>query len=232
MRIGGLQETTLIDYPGKIAATVFTCGCNFRCPFCHNPELVLSEQFNEVMSLDDFFVFLKKRQGLLDGVCITGGEPTIYEDLGEVMKKIKDLGFLVKLDTNGSYPEKVKKYLKDKIIDFIAMDIKSSPDKYVQLVQDKDIIEKVKESVELIKNNLDNYEFRTTLVPGFVELKDMENIGKWLKGSKSIVLQQFWQDKTLDPNWQSIKPYSKDKIEEFEQIAQKYFEKVKVRGLR
>jgi pyruvate formate lyase activating enzyme len=195
MLLGGLQKMTLIDYPGKIAATVFTVGCNFRCPFCHNPELVLSSQFT--VSVDDnslekeFFEFLKTRQNKLDGVCITGGEPTLQSDLVKFISKIKKLGFAVKLDSNGTRPDILKEIFEKKLVDYVAMDIKSDLINYEKVCQVKVDLERIKTSVDLIKNSGVNYEFRTTVVPGLHREKDFEEIVQWLAGSRRYVLQRY-----------------------------------------
>jgi pyruvate formate lyase activating enzyme len=224
MLLGGLQKMTLIDYPGKIAATVFTVGCNFRCPFCHNPELVLSSRFT--VSADDdslekeFFEFLKTRQGKLDGVCITGGEPTLQSDLVEFMTRIKELGFAVKLDSNGTRPDILKIVIDKKIVDYLAMDIKSDLINYEKVCQTKVDLERIKTSVDLIKNSGVNYEFRTTVVPGLHQEKDFKEIVKWLSGGRRYVLQRY-QDygKILDDGLRKrIAGESKPDLEKIKQM--------------
>jgi pyruvate formate lyase activating enzyme len=224
MLLGGLQKMTLIDYPGKIAATVFTVGCNFRCPFCHNPELVLSSRFT--VSADDdslekeFFEFLKTRQCKLDGVCITGGEPTLQSDLVEFMTRIKELGFAVKLDSNGTRPDILKIVIDKKIVDYLAMDIKSDLINYEKVCQTKVDLERIKTSVDLIKNSGVNYEFRTTVVPGLHQEKDFKEIVKWLSGSRRYVLQRY-QDygKILDDGLRKrIAGESKPDLEKIKQM--------------
>lgn len=230
MRIGGLQKLTLIDYPGKVAATVFLIGCNFRCPYCHNPELIdpqLIERQPEIKE-SDFLKFLKERKGFLDGVCITGGEPTIHSDIPKFIQKIKKLGFLVKLDTNGSNPEMLENLIKNNLIDFIAMDVKTSISGYKK-VGVRGITSKINKSVKIIKNSKKDYEFRTTIAPGVVDEKDIIKIGKWLKGSKKIALQQFRPEKVLDQNFQNIAPYSLQEIEKMVKILEPYIEKVELR---
>jgi pyruvate formate lyase activating enzyme len=201
MLLGGLQKLTLIDYPGKVAATVFTVGCNFRCPFCHNPELVFPDFGGNTGSVSeqDFFDFLEKRRGKLDGVCITGGEPTIQKDILNFIKKIKEAGFLVKLDTNGSRPDVLQKAFKENMIDFVAMDIKNCLEKYSQTNGVETDLERIKLSVDLIKNSRKPYEFRTTVVPDLHTEKDFDKIGRWLRGSESYALQEFRNEgKVLD----------------------------------
>ncbi len=214
MLLGGLQKLTLLDYPGKVAATVFTAGCNFRCPFCHNPELVLSSRFTVSVGDNtlekDFFAFLEKRQGKLDGVCITGGEPTLQNDLIAFITKIKKMGFLVKLDSNGSRPDVLRKLLRRKMVDYLAMDIKSSLPNYDRACNMKVDLERIKLSVDLIKNSGIDYEFRTTVVPGLHQEDDFIEIADWLKGSKRYVLQKYQDSgKILDDTL-------REKIEHFD----------------
>jgi len=200
--LGGLQKLSLIDYPGKLSSVVFTLGCNFRCSFCHNPELVVPELINQQpqMKLADFFKWLQTRQGKLQAVVVTGGEPTLHQDLPEFLDHIKHLGFLVKLDTNGSSPAVLKQLLRHDLIDYIAMDIKSSPERYSQacgLV--KVDLPAIHQSVDLIKNSGVAYCFRTTVAPKVVSGKDVEQIRHWLgtEGTK-LVLQEFRPEKTLE----------------------------------
>lgn len=219
MKLKAFQKTTLVDYPGKVATTVFTVGCNFRCCFCHNPDL-LSE--GEDITEKKFFDFLSERKGLIEGVCITGGEPTIQPDLIDFIEKIKKEGFLVKLDTNGSHPE-VLKNLAGKV-DYIAMDIKCLPERYPEVCG----FDFVPESVDLVKRCRD-YEFRTTAVPGIVDEEVVEKIGQLLKGSKAYFLQQFRNEKTLNEEWRKVRPYPEERLKEMIKIAEPYFEKTGVR---
>jgi pyruvate formate lyase activating enzyme len=219
MIIGGYQKLTLIDYPGKIAATVFTVGCSFRCPFCHNPELVLGSQSTVQSNLEkDFFDFLKKRKGKLEGVCITGGEPTIQPDLIDFIKKIKRLGFSVKLDTNGTRPDVLRKIFKERLVDFVAMDIKNQLKNYDKTTGVKGDTDRIKLSVDLIMNSGTPYEFRTTVVPGIHSEKDFEEIAKWIKGAKSYYLQEYREIKILDPR---LKKKTKGKKIDLEKIQKK-----------
>jgi pyruvate formate lyase activating enzyme len=230
--LGGLQKLTLIDYPGHIAATVFTVGCNFRCPFCHNPELVISNfQFPISNFLEgDFFNFLETRQGKLEGVCITGGEPTIQPDIIDFIRKIKNLGYKVKLDTNGTRPDVLRQLFTEKLLDFVAMDIKSYPGDYNKATNSQVDIERIKLSVDLIKNSGIDYEFRTTAVPGLHEEGDFEKIGKWLEGSKKYVLQAFEdKGKILDPRLTKRINGKKLDLEQIAKKIEKYFGKVEIR---
>jgi pyruvate formate lyase activating enzyme len=237
MQLGGYQKLTLIDYPGKIATTVFTVGCSFRCPFCHNPELVFSKSsalgYPRAELLEDleeeFFDFLKKRKGKLEGVCITGGEPTIQLDIVEFIEKIRKLGFLVKLDSNGSRPDVLKKILDAKLVDYVAMDIKNTPAKYIRTAGSKVDIERIKLSVELLRNSRVRYEFRTTVVPGLHSEADFETIGKWLKDSPVYYLQRYREERILDPTLKKITQKKEVDLEKIKKIAEKYFKKVVIR---
>ncbi|RME55562.1 anaerobic ribonucleoside-triphosphate reductase activating protein, partial [Candidatus Woesearchaeota archaeon] len=189
MKILGFIRTSLVDYPGNIVSTIFTGGCNFRCPFCHNPELVESK--GQELSQSKILEFLEQRKHLTDGVCITGGEPTIHSDLPELVKKIKSLKLKVKLDTNGTNPDMLKNLLSSKLLDYIAMDIKSSLNNYSKATSTELDLEKIKESIEIIKSSNIDYEFRTTMVKKFVSKEDLIGICNLIKGSKRFYLQQF-----------------------------------------
>ena len=192
MLIMGIQKLTLLDYPGKMAATVFTGGCNFRCPFCHNASLVLPKDYEPQFSESEFFEFLEKRRGILEGVCITGGEPTLQKDLPEFIRKIKSLGFLVKLDTNGYLPNKLQALLEEGIVDYVAMDIKNSLSKYGVTVGIENFnTSPIEESVNILKNSGIPFEFRTTLVKNFHTETDLEQIGNWLGSDVKYFLQSF-----------------------------------------
>lgn len=234
MLIGGLIKTTLIDYPGKIAATIFTIGCNFRCPFCHNPELVDQRLIKKQPQIDlgAFFKFLKTKKRFLDGVCLTGGEPLIQPLVIDFIETIKREGLLVKLDTNGSQPEKLEKLFQKKLLDFVAMDIKSSPEKYQQAIGGQFVnLENIFKSIELIQKSNVNYEFRTTAVPGLIDKNEIEKIGQWLKGADCFVLQQFKREKNLKKSCQKIKPYSEEELNDLVEVAKPYFRKVELRGV-
>lgn len=230
MTFGGLQKLTLIDYPGKIAATVFTVGCNFLCPYCHNPELVDPAKIKDQPKLSEkeILKFLASRQGLLEGVCITGGEPTLSPDLPEFISKIKALGFLVKLDTNGSNPEMLANLLKEKLIDYVAMDIKAPLEKYKKIVGENISLENIQRSVELTCSSPD-YEFRTTVLPALHSEKDILSIGRWLQGSKKYYLQQFKPTKTLDSVFMDEKPYDWDKLVKLRGLLEIFFDKCEIR---
>jgi len=229
MIIGGFQKLTLIDYPGKLAATVFTVGCNFRCPFCHNPELVNLKLVHNEESEKEFLEFLKKRRDKLEGVCITGGEPLIQPDIIEFIEKIKKMGFLVKLDTNGARPDILKKVINARLVDYIAMDIKNQVRNYRKTVRVKADKDRIKVSVNLIMHSRIPYEFRTTAVPGIHTEKDFEEIARWIKGAPAYYLQEYREGKILSP---LLKKKTKGKtlnLEKIKKKIEKYFRKVEIR---
>ena len=233
MIIGGLQKSTLIDYPKKVAATIFLSGCNFRCPFCHNPELVLPEVIAKQpkISEEEIFAFLQERKGFLDGIVICGGEPTVHSDLPEFLEKIKNIGFLIKLDSNGSNPKMLKEMIDNNLLDYVAMDIKSSKEKYAEVVGLPDIdISKIEESIEILKEGKIDYEFRTTLVPGLVDKAEVLKLVEWIAPAKKYFLQKFQnQGETVDPNFKQIEPYSEDYIKEIQKEIASNFEVCEVR---
>lgn len=188
MRFGGLQKLTLLDFPGHVACTVFTQGCNFRCPFCHNASLVLGTQ---ELAEESILSFLKKRQGLLDGVAITGGEPLLMPDLEEFIRKVRALGFLVKLDTNGSFPARLRTLIEAGLVDYVAMDIKNSPEKYDATAGAAGFLPQVEQSVSLLLEGRVPYEFRTTVVQELHTPEDFHAIGRWLAGAQQYFLQSF-----------------------------------------
>lgn len=190
MKLGGLQKMTLLDFPGRVACTVFTVGCNFRCPFCHNSSLVLSPALPE-LSQDDFFAFLKKRQGLLDGVAITGGEPLLHPDMPEFLEKIRALGYAVKLDTNGAFPDRLQKILAAGLADYVAMDVKNSKEKYELTAGVAGILPRVEQSMALLMAGSTPFEFRTTLVNELHEPADFAAIGQWIAGTERYFIQGF-----------------------------------------
>ena len=190
MEIAGLQKTTLLDYPGKVACTVFLPGCNLRCPFCHNASLVLNPGPGQ-MSEEAFFAFLTKRRGILDGVCVTGGEPTLHRELPEFLAKIRGMGFSVKLDTNGTRPEVLRQILDRGLVDYVAMDIKAGPEHYAEACGGVDALNPVRESVALLMDSGVDYEFRTTCVHPIHTPEDMAQLASWLRGAKRYFLQAF-----------------------------------------
>ncbi len=195
----GLQKLTLLDYPGVVACTVFCCGCNFRCPFCHNGSLVLGNEAGLELDFASMLEFLEKRRGILEGVCFTGGEFLMHSDAIDAASAAKALGYKVKVDTNGSFPEALVELLESGSADYIAMDIKNSPQKYAVTCGRNDVLEKVKSSVDLLKQGNVDFEFRTTVTGNLHELADFEDIGKWICGAEKYFLQPFTEsDDILD----------------------------------
>ncbi len=226
MIIGGLQKTTLIDFPGKLACTVFLAGCNFRCPWCYSAELVLPEKIIKQPRLPEkeFFDFLRERQGLLEGVVICGGEPTVNKDLPQFIEKIKNLGYFVKLDTNGSNPEMLNDLVSMGLIDYVAMDIKGPTFLYEKIMGEGGKIEDIKESVKFLKNGKLDFEFRTTVVPGELQKQDFLEIAKWIGGPEvKYYLQNFRPEKTIDPKFEKIKPYKDEWLKAVAKEISPYF---------
>ncbi len=227
----GLQKLTLLDYPGKVACTLFTKGCNFRCPFCHNASLVIRANEQQMYKNDEIIAFLKKRQGVLDGVAITGGEPTLMSGLYDFIKQVKELDYSVKLDTNGSRPDLLKRLINDGLVDYVAMDIKNSPEKYAYtcgLPESYDL-SKIEESKNyLMEGNVD-FEFRTTVAKPFHSEEDFYQIGEWLKGSEKYFLQQFKD--SGDIIGQEISPFNESEMEKFLNILLPFVPNAQLRGV-
>lgn len=192
MQIGGLQKLSLLDYPDRTCCTIFTVGCNLRCPFCHNASIIHLPFSGDIISEEELFSFLKKRKGLLDGVCITGGEPLLQKDLEPFFYEIKSLGFSIKLDTNGSFPERLQQLISSKLVDYVAMDIKNSQDKYSQTIGIKNFdLGPIKESVSILMADVVPYEFRTTMVRELHTAEDMLALAQWIQGSEKYYIQSF-----------------------------------------
>jgi len=248
MQISGLQKLSLIDYPDKMACTVFLAGCNFRCPWCYNPELVFPEMIKNgnKISEQEFLDFLKTKKGMLDGVVLCGGEPTINAELVDFCRKIKMLGYAIKLDTNGSNPKMLKRLIDEHLVDYIALDVKATKEKYIRVIGvekqhnfqdlrlkfwDKNIIRNIEESIKVLRQGKVDYEFRTTVVPGFLDKKDIVEIARWISPPPSIghgrvekyFLQGFRAGKTLDPSFSKLKPYSKEKMMEILKAIEPFF---------
>ena len=213
MKIGGLQRVSLIDYPGLICATIFLQGCNFKCSYCHNPELVDTRLFQPCIKENEVLEFLNTRKGKLDAVTITGGEPTIHDDLAPFIKRIKKMKFAVKLDTNGSQPQIIKTLFDEKLLDFIAMDIKAPLEKYKSVVKVPVNSDSIKESIRLILKAKIQHEFRTTIVESQLDEKDILQIAELISGANSYVLQKFVPVKTLDKKFLKEKPYPDEKLQ-------------------
>ena len=226
--IGGLQKVTLLDFPGKVACTVFLTGCNLRCPYCHNPDLVLTKDNGKYISEKEFFEFLLSRKGKLDGVCITGGEPTLYPNLTNLIRRIREMGFLVKLDSNGTVPEILKPLLREKLLDYVAIDIKNAPSQYAETCG-ADVIEYVEKSVALLKNSNIDYEFRTTVCHPFHSPKCMEEIGRWLRNAKWYYIQPFVDSGNLLGSGVSV--MTKSELETLLNAVKSYIPAAELRGV-
>ncbi len=230
MKIGGLLKNSLIDYPGKISCVVFISGCNFRCPYCHNPEIIINRQ-KEVMSSGVFFDFISSRKKFIDAVVISGGEPTLAKELCEFCNIIKKKGFKVKLDTNGSRPDVIKNLIKDNLVDYIAMDIKTDPFCYTphiaKGIDGNDIVE----SINIIMDSCMGYEFRTTCIKPFIDIKTVKNILNRIKGAELYVLQQFKKTKVLVPDFfcSQNRTVIKDELLEFKAMAEEKVKKCIIR---
>lgn len=236
MKIGGLQKVTLVDYPGKLACTVFLSGCNFRCPFCYSKELVLPEEIKNQPEISEksFFEFLNEKKEMLQACVLCGGEPTVYgNDLVEFIKKIKEKGFLVKLDTNGTDSEMIKRLIDDNLVDYIAMDIKAplTKEKYAKASGKEDVdIDKIKESVFLIKNSIVDYEFRSTIVPSIHSKEDIIQMANDISPAKKYFLQRFRGEKgVIDKELGNSKPYSDETLKEIEEKIKNDFQVFKIR---
>jgi len=252
MQIHGLQKVTLIDYPELMAATVFTPGCNFRCPFCHNASLVTDINQENQIPVSKVMDYLRKRKNVLQGVCISGGEPLLQPGLEDFIKEVKEFGYLVKLDTNGSNLEKLKYLVEQSLIDYVAMDIKNTPEKYAltsgleslvsnqhgntevlsaarKALFNEELLPQIMSVVDYLKTDVVPYEFRTTLIREFHKREDIENIGKWLMGAEKYYLQKFNDSGDLIED--KLRPYSDEIMRQALEIVRKYLPKAKVRGL-
>lgn len=229
MLIQGFQKLTLLDYPEKTACTVFTGGCNFRCPFCHNALLVENVSSESLYTEQYVFSFLEKRRGLLDGVCLTGGEPLLQTDIIEFLGKIKDMGFLVKLDTNGSIPEKLKEAVERGFVDYVAMDIKNCEEKYGVTAGSSVDMKKINESIDFLLSGKVDYEFRTTLVAEYHTLSDIEKISRRIAGAKRYFLQNFVCSENIIG--ENLSPLLRKDIEEMKICALSQISTVQIRGI-
>lgn len=230
MNIRGLQKLTLLDYPGKMACIVFTGGCNLRCPFCHNASIVLNPSDESEFSVDDVLAFLRKRQGILEGVVITGGEPLMQKDVSDFIEKVRELGYSVKLDTNGTYPDKLRDLIDKGLVDYVAMDVKASPSGYPPAVGIGGYdISKITQSINLLLEGRVDYEFRTTVVRQFHSVFDMNSLGELIKGAKRHFLQGFKDSGDLIGFGLSEVP--KSEMEEMREILLNYVESCELRGV-
>lgn len=230
MKLCGLQKLTLLDYPGKVACTIFTGGCNFRCPFCHNADLVLPGRAPEEITMDKLLSFLKKRTSVLDGVCVSGGEPLIQPNLRPFLEEVKALGYSVKLDTNGSFPERLCELAEAGLIDYAAMDIKNSPERYAETIGVSGFdLAPVKESVSFLLRGSIAYEFRTTVVKEFHTEKDFLQIGEWIRGASRYYLQAFLDSGNLLED--GLSGYEKADLERFAALLKPFVPHTEIRGI-
>ena len=230
MLILGFQKMTLLDYPNKVACTVFTGGCNLRCPFCHNAKLVTEINAEEKYEEEEILAFLKKRVSLLDGVCITGGEPLIQDGIKDFIIKIKEMGYKVKLDTNGFYPDKLIDLIENKLVDYVAVDVKNSPEKYAETVGIKDVdLSPFYKSVNYLLKGVVDFEFRTTILKEYHEVGDVEKIAALIKGAPKYFLQNFVDSGALIG--EGLHPHEKETLFKMQAVAEKTVPSVEVRGI-
>jgi len=230
MIVAGLQNLSLVDFPGHLAAVVFVQGCNFRCGYCHNPDLVTcGKKFN--FSKEKLFELILQRNKMIEGVVITGGEPAVHSDLSDFIRRIKSTGLKVKIDTNGSNPEQLEDLLRARLVDYIAIDIKTSFPKYSLVTDQKNIEKKISRSIRIAMLSMVPYEFRTTCVPGVVDEEDFRLIGDAVKGAKKYCLQQFRPVNTYDKSFQEVNPYDIEKLQRFRDIVSEFVEEVEIRGV-
>ena len=230
MKLAGIQKLSLIDFPGHVASIVFVQGCNFKCGYCQNPELIALGRepgFPEA----ELFDYLTLRKDMIEGVVVTGGEPVIHKDLPEFLKRIKDMGFKVKLDTNGSDPDMIEHLLREHLLDYIAVDLKTSPHKYNTLTDVKNIEELIQKTIRWTMLSTVPYEFRTTCVPGVVDEEDIITIGRLVRGARRFCLQQYRPLVTYDPSFRDIKPYDPDTLRKFQNTLSHFVKEVVIRGI-
>ncbi len=239
VRVLGWARTTLLDYPGKVASTLFLPGCNYRCPYCHNPELIhpTPESLDDLYRTEEILAYLFRYCGMLEGVCITGGEPLLQAHLPGLCRQIKELGLHVKLDTNGSMPGRLEELLQEGLVDYVAVDIKGPPRKIQSIaraaVRPENLVTNTEASVELLRQAGVPFELRTTVVPGLLEPHDFHAIGEWMRGSPNYFLQQFRPGKTLDPLFEDLSPYPPEDLRELclDLSRSGYFSSCTVRGI-
>ncbi|HNS31437.1 MAG TPA: anaerobic ribonucleoside-triphosphate reductase activating protein [bacterium] len=229
MKIGGLQKTSLIDYPDKLSCIIFTQGCNLRCPYCHNPELVLPEKFLPLISAGEIMSFLKKRREYLQGIVVSGGEPCMQENLADFLKEAKKLGYCVKLDTNGTMPDVIKMLIEESLVDYIAMDVKAPLEKYGLLAGVEIDTRKIEESIAILKGSGIDCEFKTTFVFPLLHKEDFEQIGRLTKGARIHYIQHFVPSTAIDEKCLSYPPASEGDFEEARQIMLKHVKECQIR---
>lgn len=230
MNIGGFQKLSLLDYPNKISAIIWTTGCNLLCPYCYNKELFSKDI--KLIEEEKVINFLKNRIGKLDALSISGGEPLLQKNISNFLKKIKELDYKIKIDTNGTFPKKLKNIIDENLVDYISMDIKAPKLKYNSLCGKKVNIDNIQKSIDIIFNSSKEYEFKTTIIPNLLDKNDLINIAKWIKGADCFYLQQFKNEVSLlSKEYEKIKPYSIEYLNEIHKEIKTYFKKCFVRGI-
>ena len=231
VEIKGLEKFAPKDFPGYIASTVFVPGCNFRCPFCHNAELVLRPDSLPSFPMDYFLSYLDSRKNWLEAICISGGEPLLHDDLEVLLRIIKDRNLLIKIDTNGAFPDRLQKLLEQDLLDYVAMDVKGPLEKYDEITASAVKTENLIRSIDLIKTSGKEHVFRTTVVPGFVDADGIEAIGRMLDGAKFFQIQQFEPVDTLDKSFEKITPYGRGDLDAMVERVKPYFERIRIEGI-
>jgi len=230
VEIKGIEKFSSRDFPGHISSTVFLGGCTFRCPYCHNADLVLRPEGLQTVPVEIFLSYLDGRKGWLEGICVSGGEPLLHEDLEDLVRVIRDRGLLVKLDTNGSFPDRLEKLLVDGLLDWVAMDVKAPLERYREVTRSSVEVEAIVRSADLIRQSGVRSTFRTTVVPGLIGRDDITRIGEWLRGGESYLIQQFVPHTTIDPAYLEKKPYSREELDILVEAARPFFKEARVEG--
>jgi pyruvate formate lyase activating enzyme len=230
VEIKGIEKFSSRDFPGHISSTIFLGGCTFRCPYCHNSQLVLSPETIPSLAPDFFLSYLDGRKGWLEAVCFTGGEPLLHEDLEELIRVVRERGLLVKIDTNGSFPDRLEALLALGLVDWVAMDVKAPLERYREVTRSNIDLERVVRSADLLRGSGVKHTFRTTVVPGLVGKEDVVKIGEWLNGAESYLVQQFVPQTTIDPAYLEVKPFGRTDLEAIVAAAKPYFGDVRIEG--
>jgi len=230
VEIKGIEKFSSRDFPGHISSTIFLGGCTFRCPYCHNSELVLRPETIPSMDADFFLSYLDGRKGWLEAVCFTGGEPLLHEDLEDIIRVVRERDLLVKLDTNGSFPARLEALLAAGLLDWVAMDVKAPLERYREVTRSNIDLERIVRSADLLRTSGVKHTFRTTVVPGLVGKEDVVRIGEWLNGAAHYLIQQFVPQTTIDPAYLEVVPFSRAELEDIAAAAKPYFGEVRVEG--
>jgi pyruvate formate lyase activating enzyme len=228
VEIKGIEKFSSRDFPGHISSTVFLGGCTFRCPYCHNADLVLRPETIPTMPIDFFLSYLDGRKGWLEAVCLTGGEPLLHDEVEDLVRVVRERGLLVKLDTNGSFPERLEGLLAAGLLDWVAMDVKAPLERYREVTRSNVDVESIVRSADILRNSGVRHTLRTTVVPGFVGKEDVVKIGEWLNGAANYLIQQFVPQTTIDPAFLEVKPFSRAELEDIVVAAKPYFGDVRL----